>query len=353
MSAEQQSDLLKQQAWLAGQVYHAAETEARTDAAAQSPTAWLQQQQALMKEQATAFLIQQEQQRMNFVLQQQKQFELQTQAVLAQQSQQQPPQQPVSMAEAGLHGMMSPGPVQDAMLLQQQQVKAFEEKQEQEERQRLEAERLAEEHRRQQEERMLQEQQELLATQEEAERQDRENAVENQRLAEELYQVEKRAEALRLAMISKSSASKAGGIPARPNHLYVIPPNWPQDVLIPPIPPPVPPKAQPCQPATPPARSRSPVAVAKVSLSDKVRKLAGGDTDPKAYLRARLEAAAAMNEAMAPEEPQEPETKRQKEAGGQAVPTKAMPRATLPPKPKVSVPSPPKAPGSPAPAVGV
>ena len=282
------------------------------------------------------------------MLQQQKQFELQTQAVLVQQGQQPGAQQPVTAAEASLHGMLSPpGPVQDAMLVQQQQLRAFQVQQEQEQQQRLEAERLAEEHRRKQEEKLLAEQEELLAMQEEAERQARASAEESKRLAEELYVVEKRAEALRQAMISKSSASKAGGGPVRPNHLFVIPPNWPKDVLIPPIPPPVPKTTQqvPSQPATPPMRSRSPVP--RASLSEQVKKVAG-ESDPKAYLRARLEAAAAVNEATESEEP----AKRQKvDASGQPVPTKAMP--TLPPKPKVpAVPSPPKA-GSPAPAVGV
>ncbi|CAE7023435.1 unnamed protein product [Symbiodinium sp. CCMP2456] len=184
------------------------------------------------------------------------------------------------------------------------------ERRELERQQKLEAERAAEEQRLKHEQQMLDEQQELLEIQEEAERQERARQDENKRLAEELFKVEKRAEALRQAMISRSSGSKAQGAPARSGHLYVIPPNWPKDVLIPPIPPPVPvaqrTPSQPTpsttsppipMPSTPPARSRSPVGTG--SLAEQVRKVASGGeaTDPKAYLRARLEAAASKNEA--------------------------------------------------------
>ena len=180
---------------------------------------------------------------------------------------------------------------------------------------------------------------------------ERETAEETRQLAEELYRVEKQAEALRNAMIQKSSASKAPAGKAPATRLYVVPPNWPKDVPLPPIPPPVPSQTT---PATPPARSRSPTDHAKAaSLADQVLKVAGAaaENDPKAYLRARLQAATAAAQVDG-SELSEPRAERLKEG---PVATKAMPRLpTLPPKPKVpSVPSPPKAPGSPAPAVGV
>ena len=347
MTPEQINDLLRQQAWLAGQAYHAGAAES---SGAMSPTVWLQRQQQLMKDRQTAFLIQQEQQRMSFMLQQQKNFEMQTRAAMQQQ-----PQQLSAAEAAGLHGFMPEGPVQDAMLLQQQQAQAFEAQQEQERQQKLEAEKRAEEFRLEEERRFLKEQEELLVAQEEAERMERETAAENQRLAAELYEVEKRAEALRLAMINKSSASKAGG-KGPPSRLFVIPPNWPKEVPLPPIPPPVPVPIQ--QPMTPPARSRSPRAS---NLKDQVMKVAAtaaptGENDPKVYLRAQLQAAAAAgkaDEGKDESQPEEPAAKRPKDAVVQA---KAMPKlaTTLPPTPKVSKTSqPPKAPGSPAPAVGV
>ena len=104
----------------------------------------------------------------------------------------------------------------------------------------MEAERRAEEQRLEEERRFLQDQQELLEAQEEANRVERETAEETRQLAEELYRVEKQAEALRNAMIQKSSASKAPAGKAPATRLYVVPPNWPKDVPLPPIPPPVP-----------------------------------------------------------------------------------------------------------------
>ena len=162
MTAEQQHDLLLQQSWLAGQVMNTAAQEAAAAEATASPTAWLEQQRELLKQQQTAFLIQQEQQRMTFMVQQQKQFEMQTRAVMMQAEQQQTPQQPVTFSEASLHGMMGPGPVQDAMRLQKEQVEAFQAQQEQEQQQKMEAERRAEEQRLEEERRFLQDQQELL-----------------------------------------------------------------------------------------------------------------------------------------------------------------------------------------------
>ncbi|CAE7020900.1 unnamed protein product [Symbiodinium sp. CCMP2456] len=230
MTPQQVDDLLTQQGWLAQEARGTAAAEAA--AATASPTAWLQRQQQLMKEQQTAFLIQQEQQRMTFMLQQQKNFEMQTNAVMTQVGQQQPLQEAVTASAASLHGMMAAGPVRDAMLVQQQQAEAFEAQQEQ---QRLEEEKraeAAEELRLEQERRFLQEQEELLAAQEEADRFERENALENQRLAAELYKVEKQAEALRMAMINRSSGSKASArAPAPVTRPFLIPPNWPKDAM--------------------------------------------------------------------------------------------------------------------------